>query len=250
MIELFGYPLGFSDLALIALVAMLIGMAKTGIAGVGMIAVPLLALVFGGKQSTGIMLPLLIIADVFAVTYYNKHADWTHLRKLLPFALIGIIAGTAAGQIIDDQLFRLAMAIIIFISLGIMVWQERTTYSPVSTSPLFASSTGVAGGFTTMVGNLAGPVMALYLLAMRLPKNQFIGTAAWFFMTVNLIKVPFHVLVWNTITLESLLLNLLFIPAVAAGAFIGIKLVARLPEQIFRLFIIIMTAVAAVAMLF
>jgi len=100
-----------------------------------------------------------------------------------------------------------------------------------------------------MVGNLAGPVMALYLLAMRFPKNQFIGTAAWFFLVINLIKVPFHVFAWNTITINSFMLTAMLIPAVGAGAYIGIWVVGKINEKLYRWFIIFMTAVAALAML-
>lgn len=256
MIEIFTYSLTTIDLLMISTVALLIGMAKTGIAGTGMIAVPILAIVFGGKESTGIMLPLLITADIFAVWYYHKHANWQHLRRLLPFAVIGILIGTLVGEVINDAVFRQFMASIIVLSLWLMIWQERQNKTGIESktlrifnSPLGVSSMGISGGITTMVGNLAGPIMALYLLAMRLPKNAFIGTAAWFFMTVNLIKVPFHVMVWETITLNSVLLTLLFTPAVAMGAWLGVKLVALFPERIFRNFVIGMTAMAALAML-
>jgi len=100
-----------------------------------------------------------------------------------------------------------------------------------------------------MVGNLAGPVMALYLLAMRFPKKEFIGTAAWFFMAINLIKVPFHVFVWETVSFESVMLNMIFLPAVLLGGWLGIKIVTILSEQLFRNFVIVMTFVAAIAML-
>ncbi len=248
MIELFGYDLSIGHVAVLALVAMLVGMAKTGVAGAGMIAVPLLALIFGGKASTGMLLPFLIIADVFAVKHYHRHANWSHLRRLLPFAVLGVAIGTALGKIIDNQMFTWAMAAIIFASLGIMLWQEKQKDANVPTSPWFASSIGVLGGITTMIGNLAGPVMTLYLLAMRFPKNEFIGTAAWFFMTINLIKIPFHVFVWETITVNSVLLNLSFIPAVALGAWLGIKIIATLSEKLFRNFILAMTVVAALAL--
>ena len=145
-----------------------------------MIAVPLMAIAFGGKASTGLLLTILIFADLFAVKHYHRHADWQHLKRLFPLAFFGVILGTLFGQYIDDEMFRLAMAIIIFISLGIMIWQERTHEPSVPDSFGFIIAVGLLGGFTTMVGNLAGPVMALYLLAMRFPKNEFIGTAAWF----------------------------------------------------------------------
>ena len=250
MIELFSYSLSALDLLILLTVAVLVGMAKTGIAGSGMIAIPLLALTFGSKASTGLLLPILIFADLFAIYYFHRHANWQHLRNLLPFAFAGVLIGTYFGSVINDQVFVTTMVVIIFISLGIMIWQENNKNPKVPNSKWFVSSVGVIGGFTSMVGNLAGPVMALYLLLMRLPKNQFIGTAAWFFLLINLAKVPFHVAVWETISLDSFALNLLLLPGVALGAWLGVRIVQKIPEKAYRVFVISMTAVAAVAMLF
>lgn len=234
---------------ILLLIGLLIGMAKTGVHGAGMIAVPLLAILFGGKNSTGLMLPVLSFADVFGVWYYHRHAKWEHLRKLLPSAVIGVAMGTYLGNLIDDHLFRQLMASIIFVSLGIMVWMERSKRGKIPTSKWFAYSMGILGGVTTMVGNLAGTVMALYLLSMRLPKNEFVGTAAWFFLIINLIKVPFHVIAWKTITLNSFLLDTITIPGVAVGAFLGIIIVKKISEKYYRWFIILMTAIASIFMI-
>ncbi len=248
-IEIASYSFTLYQLALLGLAAALIGMAKTGVHGAGMISVPLLALVFGAKASTGIALPILILADLFAVYYYHQHASWAHLRKLIPFAFLGIVVGTVVGQLIDELMFAYVMIAIIFVSLAVMIYRERRTDLDIPSSPMFSVSIGVAGGFATMVGNLAGPVMALYLLAMRLPKDQFIGTAAWFFLLVNIAKLPFHIWVWETITWNSSMVNLVVFPAIALGAFLGFKIVSRIPEKPFRWFVIIMTAVSAIAML-
>ncbi len=249
MIVLFGYSLSFSELSILICVGVLVGMAKTGISGAGMIAVPLLALAFGGKNSSGLMLPFLIIADVCAIAYYHKHANWHYLRKLPAFAIIGVVIGTLVGNQINDELFKTMMAVMIFFCLSIMLLQEKSRNTKLPDSTFFTAGIGVFGGFTTMVGNLAGPVMSLYLLAMRLPKNEFIGTAAWFFLLINLFKVPFHVYAWHTININSVLLNLSFFPAVALGALLGIKIIKLLPEKLFRYFVIAMTAVAAIALL-
>jgi uncharacterized membrane protein YfcA len=249
MIELFTYQLDYPEFALLMVVGMLIGMAKTGVSATGMAAVPLLAIVFGGKASTGLLLPILCFADVFAVLYYHRHAQWNHLIRLFPWAALGVLIGTWIGERIDDELFRMIMGIIVFVSLGIMLWQERTSNRKIPQGFWFAALLGILGGFTTMVGNLAGSVMALYLLTMRLPKYQFIGTAAWFFMIINWFKVPFHVVVWETITWNSFFLDLVALPAVAFGAVLGVAIVKRIPEQIYRWFIIATTAVASVIMI-
>ena len=199
------------DLSLVLLIGFMIGLAKAGIHGTTLLAVPLLALLFGGKLSSGIMLPMLITADIFAVYHYHRHANWTFLVKLFPSAVVGVLLGTWLGEKIDDTLFVQIMAAIIFVSVGLMIWLERRK-TDVPDYTWFAVLTGVMGGFTTMVGNLAGPVMAVYLLSMRLPKNVFIGTAAWFFLVINLFKVPFHVFVWDTISVDSLSLNLIAAP--------------------------------------
>ena len=231
MIELFSYSLSTAEFSLLMLVAVLIGMGKVGVAGCGMIAVPLLVIIFGGKASTGVLLPILIFADFFGVYHYHQHANWKHLKALLPTAMIGVLIGTAVGNVIDDNAFRLIMGVIIFVCLAIMVWQERAAEARVPSSPLFAYSIGVLGGFATMVGNLAGPIMILYLLAMRFPKNEFIGTAAWFFLVINISKVPFHIWSWETIDLNSFLLDLTTIPAIALGAWLGILIVRTIPRE-------------------
>jgi uncharacterized membrane protein YfcA len=248
MAELFGFTLSITELLLIALSGVLIGMAKTGIHGVGMMSVPLMALIFGGKSSSGIVLPMLIMADLFAVYYYHRHANWQYLIKLFPSAAIGVIIATVFGQYINDEVFVRLMAFIIFASLIVMVWMEKANKQNIPDFYWFAMLMGALGGFTTMIGNLAGPVMALYLLSMRLPKNQYIGTAAWFFLIINLFKVPFHVFAWETITLDSISLNLLTLPLIAFGAIAGIYLVKQINDNSYRWLVIGMTALAAISL--
>ena len=224
-------------------------MSKTGVHGAGMIAVPLLASVFGGQLSSGILLPILCLADIMGVWYYHRHASWYHLKKLFPWAAIGTVLGTLVGGVIDDEMFKMIMAIVIVASVVIMLWLERGHKEDIPNYKWFAGLTGVAGGFTSMVGNLAGSVMAVYFLSMRLPKNVFIGTTAWFFLVINWFKVPFHIWSWHTISWNTFLLDLTTLPFIALGAFFGILIVKNLQERTYRWFIISMTLVAAVLML-
>ena len=240
--------LSFTDVSIVLAIGFMVGLAKAGIFGTTLLSVPLLAILFGGKESSGIMLPMLITADVFAVYHYHRHANWQFLMKLFPPAIVGVFMGTWLGEHIDDALFMRIMAVIIFASVVLMIWLERRK-SEVPDNTGFAITAGVLGGFTTMVGNLAGPVMAVYLLSMRLPKNAFIGTSAWFFLVINLFKVPFHVFVWETITLDSLKLDLMAVPVIIIGVFAGIWLVKKISETHYRWLVIIMTLVAALGML-
>ena len=232
---------------LLAICGLLIGMSKTGLSGVGLMVVPILANAFGGRPSVGLLLPILIFADVFAVTWYNRHARWIHILRLLPWALTGIVIATLVGKSISDLSFNRLLAALVIGGIGILIWRDlRSNKLRVPESRWFAGSLGLLGGFSTMIGNAAGPVMALYLLSMRLPKNSYIGTGAWFFFLVNLTKVPLHVWSWRTITLDSVLLDVLMIPAIATGAFLGIWLVRLLPEKVFRIIVIVTTLLSAV----
>lgn len=224
-------------------------MSKTGIHGAGMMAVPLLAVVFGGQLSSGILLPMLCIADVMGVWYYHRHASWYHLKKLFPWAALGTVLGTLVGGRIDDETFKLVMAITIGVSVIIMIWLERGRKKEVPEFKGFAAITGVAGGFTSMIGNLATSVMAIYFLTMRLPKNAFIGTTAWFFLVINWFKIPFHIWNWKTINWNTFLLDISTLPFIGFGAFLGVYVVKKMKDGTYRWFIIAMTLIAAIFML-
>ena len=226
-------------------------MAKTGVAGVGMLIVPILATIFGGKSSAGILLPMLSMADIFAVKYYHRHAEWKYILKLMPSTVIGVLIGLQVGNMINDDQFKQLMAILIIIGLGIMIWRERkSSVEAIPHNWVFSSIAGLLGGFSTMIGNAAGPVMSIYFLSMMLPKNSFIGTGAWFFLIINLFKIPFHVMVWETIDLDTFTLDLAMFPVIMLGAFLGFRLVKFIPEKPYRIFIIVTTALAAIKLFF
>lgn len=230
--------------------AFFIGAAKAGLKGFTMLAVPLLALNFGTKASTGLLVPILIVADVLAVLYYRRDANWTYVWRLLPAAVVGVILAVLVGDAINEDAFRNVVAAVILFSLLLIVYLERY---PLSDEALGrrgpAWLAGLAGGFTTMIGNVGGPVMSVFLLSMRLPKREFLGTGAYFFLLINLVKFPFHYFVWKTATPLSLLRDGFAIPAILLGFGLGLLLVNRIPERTFRYFVIGMTAVVALRML-
>jgi len=236
---------------LVALCGMLLGMAKAGVAGIGMLAVPIMAGIFGGRPSAGIVLPMLCVSDFFAVMYYHRHAELKYVWRLLPWSIAGICIGLFVGDMVTDTQFKGIIAVIILISVAIMIWRDfRQGEIVIPESRWFPAVMGLAGGFATMIGNSAGPIMMLYFLSMYLPKNVYIGTIAIFYMIINLFKVPLHVFFWNTITFQTLTLNAVIIPAIVTGIIIVIKIVKKIPEKPYRVFIIVMITIAAAKMFF
>ncbi|MDX5584167.1 MAG: sulfite exporter TauE/SafE family protein [Aureibaculum sp.] len=228
----------------------LLGLSKSGIKGIGILIVVILAFVFGEKASTGILLPMLIVADIFAVIYYHRHAQWKYIKKLMPWMIIGVLLGVWIGNDISEGIFKKLMAIIIIGSVLILFYSENRKSSKIPTSRIFSGSAGLLAGFTTMIGNLAGPIANIYFLAIRLPKNEFIGTAAWLFFIINIFKLPFHLFVWKTVSVDTLVLNSILVPALILGFFMGVSLVKLISNLHYRRFILAVTAIGALVLLF
>lgn len=225
------------------------GLSKSGIKGTAVLSVTLMALALGARQSTGLLVPMLVVGDIFAVIYYHRHAQWPYIWKFLPWMLAGILIGVYAGMDLPETVFKWAMAAIIIGSVAVMLWWDLRKSERVPSHWMFAGFVGTLAGFTTMVGNLAGAFSNIYFLAMRLPKKAFIGTAAWLFLIINVFKLPFHIFVWKTIDLNVLQVNLRLLPALALGLLTGIWLVKRIREVFFRRLILILTALGALLML-
>lgn len=233
------------------IVAIFIGIGKTGISGIVLLAIPILASAFGAIESTGLMLAMFLIGDLFAVKAYSRHGRWDEIRKLLPPALAGLVLGSFIGRFINDQQFKYLIAGIVLICLVAMIWQEvKGDQLKVPDARWFVILIGVLSGFATMIGNAAGPIFAIYLLAIRLNKQNFLGTTAWFFLIINLTKLPLQIFVWHNITLTTALLAVLSLPAIFLGTRIGIWVIRKLPEKAFRYLVIAMTAIVAARMFF
>jgi hypothetical protein len=230
--------------------AFLLGTSKAGLKGIGVVIVTIMAIVFGGKQSTGVLIPMMIAADIFAVIYYHRHTQWRFLSKLLPSMVLGVLFGVWFGNDISDALFKQLMAILILGIVVFMIYMERKKSKEIPKSRYFSNGMGLLAGFTSMIGNLAGSFSNIYFLAMRLPKNEFIGTAAWLFFIINVFKLPFHMFVWKTVSVESLKLNLVLIPGVILGFLVGVKIVKLINNEVYRKFILIVTAIGALIILF
>ena len=230
--------------------ALLLGIAKSGIKGLAVLIVTGLALVYGAKESTGILMPLLICGDILAVIYYKRHVKWVYLIKLLPWMVAGVLVGVVLGKDLPEDLFKSGMAMSILISVAMMYYWERKKDRKVPNHLSFAALMGMMAGFTTMVGNLAGVFSNIYFLAIKLPKNEFIGTAAWLFFIINLFKVPFHIWSWGTINLASFQISLSLIPAVILGFMFGVSIVKKIKNDRYRKLILLLTGLGGLAIFF
>lgn len=244
------FQISFLDLIIAISATLLLGIGKSGIKGLGVVIVTLMALVFGSKASTGILMPMMVLADIFAVVYYHRHTQWIFLKKLLPMMIVGVLLGVWWGNDISEELFKQIMAFFILATVVIMIWMDRTKTFGIPKHWAFSSFMGLLSGITSMIGNLAGSFASIYLLAMRLPKNEFIGTAAWLFFIINVFKLPFHVFVWKTIDVQTLQLNLLLSPAILIGFFLGIRIVKKIHNNLYRKLVLVVTAIGALIILF
>ncbi|MDD5198855.1 MAG: sulfite exporter TauE/SafE family protein [Terrimicrobiaceae bacterium] len=235
---------------LCAAAALCIGMAKTGFGGISAVALVLMALVMPARESTGVLLTILIVGDIYAVCAFHRHANWRVVLRLLPAAFLGIFAGWILMPLVPDGAFRPLLGGVTLALIGLLFIQRALPRlaTAVSARPAFGWIAGWTGGVTTMIANAAGPIMAIYLLACRLPKMEFVGTGAWFFFVVNLIKVPFSASL-GLITRDSLLLTLALAPLVAAGAFLGKWLLLRINQSLFETLLLAFTLLAAVRLL-
>ena len=234
----------------VIIAAFLVGFSKTGISGFLMPVIPILASVFGGKESTGIILPLLIVGDAFALYYYQRHAEWSNIIKLLPWTYLGLIIGVITGSNVNDKQFKMFIAVSVILCLIILIYMERKGEDfKVPKGAWFYAAMGALSGFTSMIGNAAGAIFSVYLLAMDFKKNGFMGTTAWFFFIVNLSKVPLQIFFWHNISFKTLGVTIGMIPAIAAGALLGAMVIKKVNEKQFRILIIVMTAAAAIRLL-
>ena len=235
---------------LILLAAFIIGLSKAGLKGIDMMNVTIMAIVFGGKASTGVVLPLLCAADIMAVLYYHRHAQWVHFWKLIPWMVLGILIGVFVGKDLNEGIFRKIMAVIIVLTVVIMIVLEFRKTMPIPSNKLFVANMGLIAGFTTMLGNLAGAFSNIYFLAMRMPKNDFIGTAAWVFLVINLFKLPFQIFYWKNITTNTLYTDLLLLPSLIIGFILGLKIVSKIKDDNYRKIVIALTLVGAIVIFF
>ncbi|RKQ35832.1 sulfite exporter TauE/SafE family protein [Oceanobacillus halophilus] len=237
---------------IVLLCAMFIGLSKSGIPNMVILVVTVLMFVFPARESIGILLPLLLVGDCFAIFYYRRSVVWKHLISLIPWVLTGILSGYFVLLLINSEQLEPLIGIIVLSMIALHIWRNRLGErfnELLPKSKTFTGMMGILGGFTTMIGNAAGGVMTVYLLVKGLPKKEFVGTSAWFFLSVNLVKVPFYVNL-GLITRESITFNAWLVPAVVIGALIGIRILPLIPQKVFATLILVLAAIGGLNLVF
>ncbi|MCC6730668.1 MAG: sulfite exporter TauE/SafE family protein [Chthonomonadales bacterium] len=234
----------------------LIGFSKTGMPGVGILVVPMLAHAFGGRASVGLMLPMLIFGDVFAVAWYRHHARWDRIGRLLPWVAVGMGAGAWLLYVLGEQhahkdQMNVIIGWLVLAMLGVHLARLRWGEQLTPHSRVGAAAVGTGAGFTTTASNAAGPIMALYMQSMGFRKQEFMGTTAWYFLIVNVAKLPvFYLLSLATpdrplITGASLLVDLAMLPVIVAGALTGKWFLPRVRQSAFDGLVLVLSGIAA-----
>lgn len=238
----------------LAVAAVLVGFSKTAVSGANTVSLAIFAAVLPARESTGVLLPVLIVGDVLAVLTYRRHAHWPTLLRMFPAVAAGVVVGTLFMLWAGDEAVRTSIGAILLLMAGATLWRRRPGADEALASQegrrgrLKARSYGVLGGFTTMVANAGGPVLSLYLISAGFKKLGFLGTAAWFFLIVNTSKVPFSVGL-GLIDRRSLLLDAVLALFVLPGAFIGRACVDRIDQVLFERLVIAATVLGGLQLL-
>ena len=236
----------------LGLAAVAIGVSKTALPGGSILAIALFAAVLPARTSTAASLLLLMVGDVFALLAYRRHAHWPTLLRLAPAVIAGLLVGFAFLALAGDGTVRRAIGVILLLMIAVTLWrrwrQRREDAAAPASGILLAGTYGTLGGFTTMVANAGGPVMSMYFLATRTPVQVFLGTSAWFFAIINLVKVPFLAGL-GLFETPVLLMDAVLAPLVVVGALVGLAVARRLNQRVFDRIVITLTIIGAVYLL-
>ncbi|MBT4285726.1 MAG: sulfite exporter TauE/SafE family protein [Deltaproteobacteria bacterium] len=229
--------------------ALLTGIARTGIFGVMLMVVPFLSLIMDGKDAAGLILPLMIAGDFVAAFIYRMTFNKNAAFQILPWILAGVFLGVLVGGSVSNRLFKIVMAGTTFTCAGFVIWNEFNQQRKPKLKIWMIAVIGILSGFASMIGNAAGPIIAVYFLALRLEKLEYVSSIVWLFWVVNIVKLPFHIFVWETIDCNVLKTDLLSIPALLAGLAAGVWVLKRIPEKPFRIVVLVSIFIAGIMLL-
>ena len=231
MITFFGHELSIINLVLLMIAAASIGANKGGVYGIALAAIPLFASVLGVKAASGYVLLMYIASDTMAALRYRPKSPKLILQ-LLPVALVGLVLAAFVGRYLNEEGFKIMMGIMLIGLIILLLLPDR--YKKVLQQHKFLGNIfGFVGGFTSMAGNIGGPVMSTYLLSQKIDKDLYLSTYSWFFFTINSIKVLVMVFYWHTITWRVVEFSIGLLPALILGFIIGAIIVKVMDQKKF-----------------
>jgi len=234
---------------LLIFIGFLIGLSKTSIGGIGMINAALLATILPAKESTGVLLVLLITGDLFAIGVYKKHVEWRMLQKLIGPVIVGVLAGVYFLSHSTDQSLKKTIGWIVLILVVLYPISQRLQSRDFDISLKYPKPLriilGSAAGFMSMVANSGGPPMSIYLLIRRNSVMNFLGNTAWFFFAVNIFKLPFT-LGLGILDFQSFQYIFPALPAVPVGAIVGRKIVSKIDLELFQKITLVTAALVGI----
>ncbi len=230
------------------MVGLMVGFTKTAIPGLGILIVPVLVTIFPAKEAMGVLVPMLITGDIFSVVWYRHHADWPRLLGLIPGLVFGMVLGGFVLWWLDNATLLPLLGWMILALLFLHLVGRRVSSDAVSHRKAIVLTMGGLAGFATTVGNVAGPIMNIYLLGMGFSKERFIGTGAWYYLTLNTIKIPLYVGL-GMITWHSLRFNIMIVPVIAFGALLGKWALPTIPPKVFDAAVVVLTTLGALRMI-
>jgi len=233
------------------LAAFFIGMAKTGVPGISLPGILLMSFAFPGQErfSTGAVLPVLIIGDLFAISLYRKKIQWQIISRLFIPTLVGIAGGAWTLAYTSDKDFQVILALVVLGLIFIDIARKYLHWNSAGQSVFFGPMLGGVTGFTTMYANAGGPPMYVYMAAQHLDKEQYMATWVWLFCIVNLVKLPIScgLGMINSTTLGFLAWDLL--PGLLVGVLLGRRLFLWIPEKYFLNVVFAGTLLAVIGMI-
>lgn len=220
-----------------ALAILLTGISKSGLGGaLGGLAVPFMSLWIPPREAVAVVLPVLIAIDLFGIRAWRGQASWADLRLLLPAALVGITVGTFAFGVLPDRVVKGMVGLIAAVfTLDRVLRRSRPAADPLAVPRGLAWLWGSVSGFTSTLAHAGGPPLIVYLLGRNLPRQTFVATSVFFFAVINAAKLPFY-LGLGLFTRETLTFSLFLLPLVPLGVWLGMRLLARIPERPFYWF--------------
>ena len=223
----------------IAILGFMIGFAKGGFGGLGALLTPILALVLPVASAVGVLLPMLMVGDVFAVSMYWKEWDLDLIKRMLPAGIIGAIAGTALLAGLSSDGLRIILGIFVLVLVAYKFLSDRIQAIRYEPRPWHAPAAGLLAGLASGMFNYGGPAFSSYLLLQRLKARPFIATTAIYFALLNLIKVPGFL--YTGVLDLPLLFSLWWVfPFIPVGIWVARVTLTRLSPSAFEWIIVVL----------